>query len=217
MKKNITYLSIGAAVCLICASLSSVVVFATSHSSNHQSVGSPLFQIRTSRSIGQPNDQVLNTMYLGKGRISPLFISRIASTRSIMERGLQLMKTSPGLIEKTLQKLLQDRQVQQTLREKGVTEQQVLQYFAQVKQNPEVLVSQSDDVIQLSPSDDGPQPMGMLNTANPFACVIVIIVLLPVLLIVGLLIATLTLVTCLNINNCFNNLMNNILQGLRQP
>jgi hypothetical protein len=218
MKKKTMYVSIGAAVFLVLASLSSAIVFASSQSSDHQQmVGSPLFQVRTLRSIGQQNDQSLQTMYLGKGKMTSLFLTRMSSTQSIAERGLQLIKTSPGLIEKSLRKMMQNHEIQQTLQQNGITEQQVLRYFNQIKNNPELLAEQSQDVLGLIPADGGPKPLGLLNTTNPFACVIVIIALLPVLLIVGLLIATITLVTCLNLNNCFNNLMNNILQGLRQP
>jgi hypothetical protein len=216
MKKKAIYGSIGAAVFLILASLSSVIVFATSQSQDQQLVGSPLFHVRTSRSIGQ-NDRSLQTMYLGKGKTTALFLKQISSSQTIMERGLQLLKTSPGLIEKSVRKFLQNAQVQHILRQNGITQQQVLRYFNQIKNTPEVLENQYDDVIGLLPSDGGPRPLGLLNTTNPFACVIVIIALLPVLLIVGLLIATLTLVTCLNVNNCFDDLMNNLLQGLRQP
>jgi hypothetical protein len=218
MKKRTIYVSIGAAVFLILASLSSVIVFASSQSHDQQQVvGSPLFQVRTLRSIGQHNDQLLQIMYLGKGKTASLFLTQISSTQAIAERGLQLLQTSPRLVEKALRKLMQDRQVQQTLQRNGVTEQQVLKYFNQIKNNPEVLANQCRDVISLIPSDGGPRPMGLLNTTNPFACVIVIIALLPVLIVLGLVIATITLVTCLNLNNCFNNLMNQMLQGLRQP
>jgi len=217
MKKKSIILSIGAAVFLTLASLSSVIVFATSQSQNQQRVGSPLFHIRTSRSIGRQNDQAIQTMYIGKGKITSLFLTRLSTQQSIMERGLQLLKTSPDLIKKSIQRVLQNSQVQQVMQKNGITEQQVLQYFNQMKNNPDAIAAQFDDVVGLLPQDGGPKPMGLLNTTNPFACVIVIIALLPVLLIVGLLIATLTLVTCLNVNNCFDNLMNGILQGLRQP
>lgn len=217
MKKKAIYGSIGAAVFLILASLSSVIVFATSQSQDQQSVGSPLFHVRTSRSIGLQNDQSLQTMYLGKGKTTTLFLKRISSSQTIMERGLQLLKTSPELIEKSVRKFLQSSQVQQILRQNGITQQQVLQYFNQMKNTPEVLEDQYHEVSKLIPLDGGPKPLGLLNTTNPFACVIVIIALLPVLLIVGLLIATITIVTCLNVNHCFDNLMNGLLQGLRQP
>jgi hypothetical protein len=218
MNKRTMCLSIGAAVFLVLASLSSAIVFASSQSQDQQqSVGSPLFEMRTLRSIGQQNDQSLRTMYLGKGVVSSLFLKRMSSTQAMTERGLQLLKTSPGLIEKTLRNMMQNREIQQTLQQNGLSEQQVLQYFNQIKNNPELLAEQCRDVLSLTPSGGGPKPMGLLNTSNPFACVIVIISLLPVLLVVGLIIATISLVTCLNLNNCFNNLMNNILQGLRQP
>jgi len=217
MKKKTIILSIGAAVFLTLASLSSVIVFATSQSQNQQRVGSPLFHIRTSRSIGQQNDQTIQTMYIGKGKMTSLFLTKLSTKHYIMERGLQLLKTSPELIKKSIQRVLQNSQVQQTLQKNGITEQQVMQYFNQMKNSPDVVAAQFDGVAGLIPQDGGPRPMGLLNTSNPFACVIVIISLLPVLLIVGLLIATLTLVTCLNVNNCFDNLMDNILQGLRQP
>jgi hypothetical protein len=218
MKKNSMYVSIGVAVFLILASLSSVIVFASSQTENQQqSVGSPLFHVRTMRSTGQNNAQSIQTTYLGKGKTSSLFLTRISSTQSIMERGLQLLKTSPGLIEKSLRKMLQDRQVQQVLQQNGMTEQQVIQYFYQVKDSPELLADQFANIKGVVPSDGGPRPLGLLNTSNPMACVITAIILLPVFLVIGLLIATITLVTCLNLNNCFNNLMNGILQELRSP
>lgn len=218
MKKKGMYLSIGAAVFLVLASLTSVIGFSTTHSQDQQnSVDSPLFTVRAKRSIGQTADDSLKTTYLGKGRTSHLFLSKISSTQSIIERGLQLLKTSPGLIEKSLRKTLQEPNIQKTLRENGMTEQQVLSYFNQVKSNPELFADKFVNVAGLIPSDDGPKPLGLLNTTNPMACIITAIFLLPVFLVLGLIIATITIVTCLNINNCFNDLMDNILQDLRSP
>ena len=212
------YVSIGAAVFLILASLSSVIVFASSQTENQQQlIGSPLFHVRTSRSTGQNNGQSIQTMYLGKGKTPSLFLTRISSTQSIMERGLQVLKTSPGLIEKSLRKVLQDRQIQQVLQQNGMTEQQVLQYFNQVKNSPELLSNQFTNMKGVIPSDGGPKPLGLVNTTNPMACVIIVVILMPILLVIGLIISTITIVTCMNLNNCFNNLMNGMLQGLRQP
>jgi hypothetical protein len=218
MKKKGLYLSIGAAVLLILASLTSVIGFSTTHSQDQQnSVDSPLFTVRVKRSIGQTADSLLKTTYLGKGRTSHLFLSKISSTQSIIERGLQLLKTAPGLIEKSLRKTLQDHQIQKTLRENGMSEQQVLQYFNQAKSNPELFADEFVNVAGLIPSDNGPKPLGLLNTTSVLACLITAVILLPIFLVIGLIIATITIITCLNVNNCFNDLMDNILQGLRSP
>jgi len=218
MKKKIMYGSIGAAIFLVLASLSSVIVFATSQSeSQQQAISSPLFHMRTSQSNGQKDDQSIRTAYLGKGNTPFLFVTKLSSAQSMMERGLQVLKTSPVLIEKSLRRMLQDRQIQQILQQNGITEQQVLQYFNEVKNSPELLADQFAQVKGITPSDNGPKPLQLLNTSNPLACVITAVILLPILLVIGLIIATLTIVTCLNLNNCFNNLMNNFLQELHSP
>ncbi|MBN1280660.1 MAG: hypothetical protein JXA00_03335 [Candidatus Thermoplasmatota archaeon] len=215
MKKRLVVVSCTAAVVLILASISSVIGWNTSPGEHTEdTIQSPLFSVRTSRSTGHHLDTSVHTMYLGKGETSPLFFGRLSSTQSLIERGLQLLRISPGIIEKNLRNALRNPQIQCTLQEQGLSEQQVIAYFNQVKHTPELLAGEMGAIEESIQVPGGFQPAQLLNTSSGLGCVITIIVLLPVFLVLSILIATMTLVTCLNINNCFENLFNSMIQGL---
>jgi hypothetical protein len=216
MKKSIG-ICVGAAFLLVLASFSSVIgLSASDSSSNQNTVRSPLFAIRTARSTGTSPSQLVKPSYLGKGLMTHLFVSNKPSFQSLVDKALHLLQNQPVIIEKALQKALRDPQIQSLLKEKGITQQGIMAYFSQVKDQPEVLAAQFEDVADQIPLKSGYQPLG-LNTTNPFACVITYIILLPVFLVIGLLIATITIVTCLNVNNCFDNIIEGLLQHLHSP
>jgi len=217
MKKKVG-LCIGAGLVLILASLSSVIGFSTVTSQHNQaSVQSPLFAVRTARSIGEQMSGIGEPSYLGKGAMSSLFTSNKPSFQSLVEKALRLLQSQPMVIESALRQALRDPQVQYLLAQKGINEQEVIRYFAQVKDNPDALAAQFESVADQIPLKSGGYRPLSLNSTNPFACVITYIVLLPVFLVIGLLIATITIVTCLNVNNCFENLINQLLQNLQKP
>jgi hypothetical protein len=218
MKKRVIFLSCGATFLLILVSFSSAIGFTASTQQSHRAAtDSPLFSIRTSRSIGQQVDHSLMVTYLGKGKSSPLFLTQRSSNQALIERALQMLRTSPDRIEQALRNILKDHQMQLMLFEKGISQQDVMMCFNEAKNNPELLASQLAGVADSISINGDTKPTQLLNTTNPFACIITVIVLLPVMLVVGLLIATLTIVTCLNVNDCFDTLMQNILQGLHSP
>jgi len=208
---------VGAAFLLVCASLSSVIGFSALDSpTSQQSVQSPLFAVRTARSTGLSSHQLMKSSYLGKGLMTQLFVSNRPSFQSLVDKALHLLQNQPIVIEKALQKALADPQIQRLLVEKGITQEEVMVYFSQVKDQPEVLAAQFEEVADQIPLQSDYQPLG-LNSSNPFACIITYIILLPVFVVITLLIATITIVTCLNVNNCFENLLEVFLQHLHSP
>jgi len=215
MKKKRMYVSIGVAFIILITTVSSVVAYQATHTQpQEQGLASPLFTMRTARSLGQ-SQETMSVSYLGKGQISNLFVNQRPQFQTLVEKAMRVFQSQPIIVEQALRTALRSSQVQQTLQLKGITEQDVLQYFKQVQNNPELLLEHFSS-LQIPFTDPVPHPLS-LNSTNPFACIITYIVLLPVFLIIGLIIATVTIVTCLNINDCFTNIMENFLQGLNRP
>jgi hypothetical protein len=101
----------------------------------------------------------------------------------------------------------------QVLKQYHISQSDLEKFITQIKNDPSLLHQQLEQTKAEIRSGGNPAHPLSLNTTNPFACVITIIVLLPViaaLLVVVLIIATLTIITCLNINDCLTKLTDQI-------
>jgi len=214
MKKKIVILSVGATVLLILASLSSVIGFTSSQSQNQESK-SPLFAIRTARSIHEQTSVNIRSEYLGKGKNVYIFPLSQLTLQSQLDKALKIMYNNPLLVKKLFEKISDFPQVISIFKNYGLSVSDVEQYIAQVKDNPEIVKAQLKDVDFTLLISDVSRPLG-LDTSSALGCFITILVLLPIALIIGILIATITLVTCLNIGNCAETIITVILAGLVQ-
>lgn len=215
MEKKTLILTVSAAVLIVFASFSSVVGLTNEQSS--EQTKSPLFAIRTQRSIQTTDKQTIQSQYLGKGITSQLFRSRQPSLDSTLDRVVKLLNTNPDFFAKILKTITSNPQVQSLLKKQGMTMDEFRTYLNQLKNDPSLFIEQirsaepkfSDQQLQ------SPTPLG-LNTTNPFACVITAIVMIPVVLVIGLIVVlfTLRILQCLNFDEVMNNLMDQILQGL---
>jgi hypothetical protein len=220
MKKKILLISVLAAVLIILASLSSAIGGTiTSSDNNKKTVGSPLFAIRINQQLNKAADPI-ESNYLGKGKILPLFTSSKPSLLGIADKAIQLIETKPQLLDMLLQRVEKMPAVIELLDKYDISFTEFKNHVALVKSNPSLLKAEIERVFMSQPGEGNPAPLG-LSTSNPIGCFITAIALIPVALVLSIMIATITIITCLNIAGClegiFESILGSILQGLTPP
>jgi hypothetical protein len=215
MEKKTLILTISAAVVLVLASFTSVIGSNTEHSTSQSQ--SPLFAIRTQRSIHTGTEQTVHAYYLGKGVNSHLFRPIQPSLNSVLDRTIKLLNANPDFFAKFLKTLSSNPRVLALLQQNGMSLSEFKTYLNQLKNDPSLFI---DHIRAAEPKLSTQQlqtPLPLsLNTTNPFACVITAIVMLPVVLIIGLIVVvfTLRILQCINLDEVMNNIMDQVLQGL---
>jgi hypothetical protein len=212
MRKKILVLSILAAVILVLASLSSVV--GSDEVKSSSKICSPLFTIRRQK-IQQKEENKVSTNFLGKGKVLQLFIENSLSYNRVFYKAINMLERNPALFNKIIERLESHPLVKDALKKYDITEAQFNSYANNLKNNPSILSEEIKKVEKYIPSRDSPVPLG-LNDTNPFAFLILLLVLLPVLLMITTVIATATIITCLNLGGCFEALFENIVVGFFQ-
>ena len=90
MNKKALVISILAAVLIVSASLSSVVgTIAVKSNDEKISIASPLFTVRTQRSLNKEETKKINSNYLGKGNTLNLLFLRKSSLQSHIDKALK--------------------------------------------------------------------------------------------------------------------------------
>jgi hypothetical protein len=215
MEKKTLIITISAAVLLVIASFSSVI--GSNDDQSSQKVESPLFTVRTQRSIRTDSEQTIQSHYLGKGLNSRLFSPTQLSLNSVLDRTVKMLNANPDFFAKFLKTLVSNPRVIALLQENGMTVAEFKTYLNRLKNDPSLFI---DEIRSAEPKLtthqlNTPVPLS-LNTTNPFACVITAIVMIPVVLIIAFIVVlfTLRIFQCLNFNEVMNQIMDQILQGL---
>lgn len=218
MKKKILILSISAAVLIVVASFSSVI--GTNSLASTQEIDSPLFTIRTQRSIQTESKQIVHSEYLGKGQASHLFIAARPTLSTAIDKTIKMIQQNPAFFAKFLEALCSNPKVISILKENGITMTDFKTHLNQMKNDPSLFIEEIQAVeSKLDNRDlDTPLPLG-LNTTNPIGCVITVIALLPVVLIIGMIVVlfTLRILQCLNLEQVMQNIMDQIVEELFPP
>jgi hypothetical protein len=215
MKKKILIITLSAAVLLVLASFSSAI--GSTNEQPSKQTKSPLFAVRTQRSIQKADDQAIQSQYLGKGITSHLFRARQPSLDIALDRVVKLLNANPDFFAKIIKTLSSNPKIQSVLREQGMTLDEFKTYLNQLKNDPSIFIDQIRSAEPKFSEQQLQDPMPLsLNTTNPFACVITAIVMIPVVLIIALVVVlfTLRIFQCLNLNEVVNTLMDQILEGL---
>jgi hypothetical protein len=218
MEKKTLIITISAAVLLVIASFSSVI--GSNDDQLSPKVESPLFTVRTQRSIHTDNEQTIQSHYLGKGLNSHLFRPTQPSLNSALDRTVKMLNANPDFFAKFLKTLSSNPRVIALLQENGMTVAEFKTYLNRLKNDPSLFI---DEIRNAEPKLTAhqlntPVPLG-LNTTNPFACVITAIVMIPVVLIIAFIVVlfTLRIIQCLNLNEVMNQIMDQVLQELYPP
>jgi len=219
MKKVTALTCTAAGVLLLLASLSSVIGYTASQSQT-KNIGSPLFVVRTARSTNHETIQKIHNNYLGKGVILRIFPSAQTAFQVQLEQAFKLINDNPTLIKNLIETIASSPKIVSLFQENGLSISQAEQYLYKVREHPELIKNQVNNVDVALPINDVPRPLG-LNTSSLLGCLIVVIVLIPIAIAIGLIVATAMLITCLNIGGCFSVIIkaifSQLVQGLRQP
>ena len=221
MNKKALVVSILAAVLIVLASLSSVVgTNAIKSNDEKRSIASPLFAVRTQRSLEKEEEKKISANYLGKGKTLNLLFLRKSSLQSYVDRALKIIDARPQILCSVVNRIAKMPEIVTLLKENGMTINEFKSQMNQAMNDPSLLREKVDEAVLLSLFGDDPLPLG-LSTSSALGCFIVALILVPIFAVIGLIIATITILTCFNINNCFENLVqqliDNFIQGLTPP
>jgi hypothetical protein len=215
MNRKILIISISAAVLLVLASFSSVI--GANDMQSKKKIDSPLFMVRTQRSLSKDNQARVQSHYLGKGLTSNLFITTKPSLSTAIDRTIKLLNQNPAFFAKFLETITSNPRVRSLLQENGISIAQFKTHLNRMKNDPSLFIEEIRNAEpKLSAKDiNSPLPLG-LNTSSVIGCVITVIVMLPIVLIIALIVVlfTLRILQCLNLNEVMNQLMDQIIQEL---
>jgi hypothetical protein len=215
MEKKPLIITISAAVLLVIASFSSVI--GSNALQTSQQKESPLFVVRTQRSIQAGNDLAIQPQYLGKGLNSHLFRPIQPSLNTALDRTIKMLNANPDFFAKFLKTLCANPQVVSLLQQNGMTVSEFKTYLNRLKNDPSLFI---EEIRNAGPKFSAQQlnsrlPLN-LNTTNPFACVITAIVMIPVVVIIAFIVVlfTIRILQCLNLSEVVNQIMDQVMQEL---
>ena len=215
MNKKILIISISAAVLLVVASFSSVI--GTNDVKSTNKIESPLFMVRTQRSLSKDDLARVQSHYLGKGLTSNLFITAKPSLSTAIDRTIKLLNQNPVFFAKFLETITSNSHVRSLLQDNGISIAQFKTHLNRMKNDPSLFIEEIRNAEpKLSANNiNTPLPLS-LNTSSVIGCVITVIVMLPIVLIIGLIVVlfTLRIFQCLNLNEIMNQIMDQVLQEL---
>jgi hypothetical protein len=215
MEKKILILSVSAAVFLVVASFSSVIVANSMQSS--QKIDSPLFTVRAQRSLHKESGQTVQSYYLGKGLNSQLFLTTKPSLSAAIDKTIALLHQNPAFFAKFVQTISSNPRVIALLQEQGVSLAQFKTHLNRMKNDPSLFIEEirNAEPKLLANQLNTPLPLG-LNTSSVIGCVITAIVMIPIALIITLIVVvfTIRILQCLNINEVMNQIFDQIMQEL---
>lgn len=220
MNKKTLVISVIAVALIVLASLSSVVGGNVVNSDEKKTGLSPLFAVRSKRSVHNDRSMNIDTSYVGKGKILNIFFSRRTSIQALTDRAFKLIEARPDLLKSIMDRATEMPEIVNLLKENGMTIDEFKSQMQLIMNDPTLLRENVDESVLVPSSGDNPMPLG-LSTSNPIGCFIIVLAMAPVLLIIAFMVATVTIVTCLNVGGCFeelwDNLVESFLQGLTQP
>lgn len=221
MNKKALIMSSLAVVLIVSASLSSVVgTIAVKSNDEKISIASPLFAVRTQRSLNKEETKKINSNYLGKGNTLNLLFLRKSSLQSYIDKALKIIDVRPQILSLVVDRTAKMPEIVTLLKENDLTINEFKSQMHQLMDDPILLKEKVDESVLTSPFGDDPLPLG-LSTSSVLGCFIVALIMIPLFVMIGLIIATITIITCLNIGGCFENLvqgiLDNFIQGLTPP
>lgn len=217
MKKKILIGSILAAVLIVLASLTSAVgTNALLSNGEKVSIVSPLFSVRSQRSLDIKSTEKISSHYLGEGKQLNIFLPEKSKAQILIDKAIKIFDTNPALFNKLLEKLEKTPYLARMLKKYDVNKDNIKNCMRIIKNNPSIITEEIENIQIKAPINNLPQPLGLETSF--FECLITAIVLAPVAAIITLLALgfTLRILTCLNVNNCGDELLQRIWEQLTQ-
>jgi len=215
MIKKTLIISLLAAVLIMLASLSSVVgTNSLKLNDENKRIVSPLFTIRSQRSLNKESTKIVNSDYLGKSNRLNLFFLQKTSLEKWIDKALKIIDAEPYIFRLLVDKITLMPKIVTLLKNYDITLNDFKNQMYQVINNPSILKEKVGEVTVNSPFGNDPIPLG-LSTSSALGCLIVVLIMGPILALIGAIIATMTIVTCL-LPGCFEEFVGNLLDGFIQ-
>lgn len=212
MKSKIVVICILAAVLIVLASIAPVIGSNIVKSDNKTNYTSPLFTIRSTKSIKSQSYEKINSNYVGKGKTIKFFPVRKSNLINLAEKAYKIIKENPKIISIIMDKIALMPEITKYLKSNSINIDEFKNQISYVINHPEIL---KEKILELqSPNDNIPRPVG-LSTSSALGCFIIVLIMAPILAVIGVVIATITILTCL-VPSCFENLMEGLLDGFIQ-
>jgi hypothetical protein len=196
-------------------SFSSVV--GTQGSTSKETTDSPLFSVRTQRSLQKSSAVFVQSQYLGKGVTSNLFLTTRPSLASAIDRTVKLLEKNPVFFVRFIKTITSNPRVISLLEENGISMTEFKTELNRMKNDPSVFLDEMRNAGPRIAAEKYNTPLPLsLNTSNPIGCVITAIALIPVVLVISLIVVlfTLRIIQCLNIEEIMNQIFDQIMQEL---
>lgn len=222
MKKKIFSVSILAAILIVLATIAPAIGTNVLKSDNEQDIiFSPLFSIRSERSIDLESSKEITTNYVGKEKQVNIYLPEKSLDRLWIDKVIKIFYSNPALIDKLIDRIYKLPHYTKVLNNHGLTKQDIKNYIRVIWINPSELTEEIKNIQLNIPFNNIPEPVGI--ETNDLGCIILPIVLAPVAIVITLvaLFFTLRILTCLNVNECGNEILQGIwdqlIQGLAPP
>jgi len=220
MRKKILIVSILAAILMILLPISAVVgsnIIKTN--SENKSITSPLFTRRVNN-ILKKDTTMINTNYMGKGRLFNLFLTKKTSLVGWIDKAIKMINLRPEIFNKLLDRIGTIPGVVDILKKNNININDFNNYINTFKNNPSLVKKEIDKAVEMFgeqnlkiPIDEPPKPLGF---SGQIGCIMIFfIVVLPLLIMISTMIATFTIITCLNIRGCFEKILESVFSGLQ--
>jgi hypothetical protein len=141
MKKKIIFLSLVVAILIALLPISSVVGTGGLKSVNKKAT-SPLF----GNHYASDGNQITSS-YLGKGKISNLFFSKL-SFRNSIQRAYRFVQNNPGTIDRIIDRIEDNEKIADILAEYDITKTEYKQQLNLIRQDPSLLEKDFETAMQ---------------------------------------------------------------------
>jgi len=222
MRKKIFVVSILAAILIILATITPAIGTNFVKSYIEKNIDfSPLFSVRSERSIDMKNANKISTNYIGKERQLNIYLPDKSLKNLWINNAIKLFDLNPVLLDKLIDRIYQMPRYAKALNNYGISKQDIKNYIRIIWNDPSEFTDEINNIQLNIPFNNIPEPVGI--ETGDLGCIIIPIVLAPVAVVITLvaLFFTLRILTCLNINECGNEILQGIweqlIQGLKTP
>ncbi|MCK5261686.1 MAG: hypothetical protein KAJ44_05860, partial [Thermoplasmatales archaeon] len=129
MNKKALVVSILAAVLIVLASLSSVIGTNIVKSDAERSIASPLFSVRTQRSLDGEEAKKISANYLGKGKQLNILLPKKSMAQIWINKAIKIIDTNPALFDILLERLDKTPYLARMLNKHDVSKQDIKNYI----------------------------------------------------------------------------------------
>jgi len=222
MRKKLFTISIMAAILITLAAITPAIGTNVVRSDIEKDIiFSPLFSIRSERSIDKESSKEIATNYIGKERQLNIYLPEKSLESLWIDNAIKLFDSNPALLDKLIDRIYKMPRHAKVLNNYRISKQDIKNHMRIIWNDPSEVIEEIKKIQLKIPFNNLPEPLGIETT--DLGCIILPIVLAPVAVIITLiaLFFTLRVLTCLNVNECGDEILQGIweqlIQGLKAP